>query len=243
MAQAIGERLISIPDRVVITRYMAVKPYLRVLVPAITGAITQFTFAASLGGVALGQGRIDVNEFNELLTRTRADVNDKLNVIGHRIDYQVVNAAPGAYPVVSIWIRNTGGTVTWAELLDYQFSPYQNVDWIKQNYGESEAIAKGRWSEYAQLLTADFASQILDAAAEGYQAFMLGGTPTGRQYVAALKHAMRLAMVDPNLYVQAVQGAVDRYRLDPEKYGYMMGVVGRAIDATVKLLVDYVQKR
>jgi len=235
------ERLITIKEKTELTQYIQTKPYLRVLIPAIIGSVTEFTFVAAIGSLALKQATVTEGEFNDLLNRTRDDINGRLNAIATRIWYEGVNIVQGQYAVLNVYIQRADGRVTWASLKNYTFDPYPDVEWVKQNYAQSAEIAKSRWQEYVATLTAEEADAILDAAVSGYKQFMSGGQ--SKHVLAALKHAMRLGTVDRQIYVQKLQEAVQRYRLDSEKYGEIMGVVLRALDATVKLIVDFAKHR
>ena len=236
------ERLIGVGERLELSQYVRAKPYLRVLIPGIVGSVIEFMFTASLGSIALRNAAIDANQYGTMLTRTRDDINARLTVIGHRIWFSTVSAQPGQYAVLNVYIQNANGSTTWGALENYTFDPYPDVEWAVQNYAESEQVAKARLAEYAQTLTVETADQILDAAAAGYAEFM--GTATAKHVIAALKHAMRLGMVDRQYYIQRLQQGIEQnFKLDPEAYRHMAGAVLRALDGAVKLIIDYARNR
>jgi hypothetical protein len=74
---------------------------------------------------------------------------------------------------------------------------------------------------------------------------MTEGSPTAKQLMAAVKHSIRLDAVEPNMYVERLKGAVEKYQVGykygAEKYKVVFAWVGDALRAAFYLTRDIVR--
>jgi hypothetical protein len=230
-------RLISIDERITLTLLKESKPVYAPYIAAIVAASNEFI--APMGFLAYGVylGKIGADTVNKYIEAAKPRFDAAVGVLGVTVTF---SAAPTAGGLDISWTASKG-----ANSKSGSYSVRGQVEDFSDDYLASLSNAVARWARYVSLITPDAADKILNAAKRGYEKFMTGGTPTGEQIMAAVKHGIRLDAVDRNFYVNQIKGAVQRYQsgyqTGAEKYKIVFKWVGDALRGAFYLARDIVQ--
>jgi hypothetical protein len=230
-------RLIGIFDRVALTLLKESKPAYAPYIAAIQAAANEFIgpmgFLAY--GVYLGKVRQDV--IDQYVKAAKPKFDSVIGVLGVSAD-------------VTAYITEAFFTVRWTvskggNSVSNGYTIQNRGDDFSPDYLASLANAAARWARYVGNIGVEEVQVILNAAKEGYTRFMTEGTPTAKQLMAAVKHSIRLDAVDPNMYIERLKGATERYQsgyqAGAEKYKTVFAWVGDALRAAFYLTKDIVQ--
>jgi hypothetical protein len=205
-------RAIPLEERLIFTYIKLTKPQYAPYLATIQSVMNQYIVPYTFFALAVAQGTPDDTLLQNYTAMAKAKINEVLAVFGVNFDVTYSHIQKG---LKLTFEAQKGGNTSRAEHeiagRGPNFGPL---------YAQSKDIAKVRWAAYTELVQEDRVHEILELANMGYEVFMLEGTPTPRQIMAALKHKIKLMTVDPAEYIRRLKESVDKY-----EYGYQHGVM------------------
>ncbi len=230
-------RLISIDERIALTLLKEAKPQYAPYIAAVVAAANEFVGPMGFLAYATYLGKIGADTVNKYIEAAKPKFDAAVGVLGVAVTFTATSTVGG---LDISWTASKG-----ANSKSGSYSIRGQAEDFSDDYLASLSAAVGRWSRYVSMLTPDMADKILNAAKQGYQAFMTEGTPSGRQIMAAVKHGIRLDAVDRNFYINQTKGAVQRYQdgyqAGAEKYKVVFKWVGDALRGAFYLARDIVE--
>ena len=212
-------RLTPVELRILLTAYKEQKRTYAPFVAGVQAALNEAFGAIGVIAYGIAGGRLTQTELTQFADAVRPELQSRLSVLGVTFDFTATAAGGG---VDLSWSATKGAN---SDSGTHQIRG--NVEDFSDDYLQSLNIAVNRFARWAATVTADVADRILDAASEGYQRFMTEGTPTAKQALAALKHKLRVAAVDRNLYVSQLQGSSTKYQNGYQSGATKYQVIGR----------------
>ena len=242
MASATGAvRIVSIDERLMLTELKRLKPNYAPYLAAIQAAANEFLGPMGFLAYGIVGGRIDARVVNQYITQAKPEFNAKISPLGVAVTFSATPTVEGLS--ISWTATKQGAFEPGAAPTDSGSHVIRGLsEDFSDDWADSLTIAVNRWSRFVNTLTPDMADKILKAAVIGYEEFMIGDTPTPKQFIAAIKHRVRLSAVDRNFYVDRTKAAVSKYQTGYQeakaKYAEVLKYVGDALYGAVKLTIS-----